>query len=413
MRWVLVAVVSGTLGACTTEVCTCPGADDGGDGGVEADGDAGADLPVDAAADEGDGDAGADLTDEAEADAPPPPPPFSFAVFGDNQFATTSCTSGVSERLAVPAAIVAEAPDFVLHTGDLMDHGYDDGAYEAFEGCYGEMLAALPFFPTMGNHDAGSGGIWNYKAYLERQLLATNPAVWPGDWLADVALWYEDDPNVYSTDFGAPTHRDIVPSGVSFETFYAWRFANAVFLSMEIGTRWWSNTPKTWLQRHLQAAREDPAIDHVFVQLHHPIYSTTMLDDGTGECTGPVRDHYASYFHDHDATIVFSGHAHVYDRFWVPDDGHPTAGAARTTYPRDGDAVHYIVTGGGGGPLPSCSPMPSRDGVVGQDYTQARGCGHHFVLVEVDGPRLAVRAIGVEGSAASWEARTWDRFTIE
>jgi len=109
---------------------------------------------------------------ETKPDAPPPPPPpsFSFVVFGDNQFATNSCTSGIPERMAVPKAILKLSPDLVLHTGDLMDHGYDSGAYAKFVSCYSGMLAKLPFFPTMGNHDAGYLGVKNYKRYLARQL---------------------------------------------------------------------------------------------------------------------------------------------------------------------------------------------------------------------------------------------------
>lgn len=415
---VLALCATGALTSCTEWVCDCPpdaettSADDAaaGDGTSDApaetdpdaaaDADAGPDAPVDGSGDEP-GEVG-----------PPPPPPFSFVVFGDNQFATESCTSGVSERLAIPEVIRELAPEFVLHVGDLMDHGYDAGAYDAFVGCYAGMLGELPLFPTLGNHDAGSGGVWNYKAYLEGQLFTRNATVWPGDYATDFTIAYEDDPNEYSTDFDAPTHRDIVPSGVSFETFYAFRFRNAYFVSMELGTRYWSNTPKTWLDRHLAAAQADPTIDHTFVILHHPIYSTTMADTATGECTGPVRDHYAAYFHDRDARMVFSGHAHVYDRFWVPDDGHRTADAPPSAYPAGADAVHYVVTGGGGGPLPGCSPLGGADGVVGWQYSQARGCGYHVTLVEVDGERLTVRVIGVVGTAADHTTAEWDRFTI-
>jgi hypothetical protein len=420
---VLALCATVALCSCTEWVCDCP-ADGDVSAETEAEAEAAADADADVPADADTGpDADADVEPDAPGDAPtdtpaeadvapPPPPPFSFVVFGDNQFATESCTSGVSERLAVPEVIRELAPDLVLSTGDLMDHGYDDGAYDAFVGCYAGMLGELPFFPTMGNHDAGSGGIWNYKAYLEAQLFTRNATVWPGDYPTEFTIAYEDDPNDYSTDFDAPTHRDIVPSGVSFETFYAFRFRNAYFLSLEIGTRYWSNTPKTWLDQHLAAAQADPTIDHTFVILHHPIYSTTMADTSTGECTGPVRDNYASYFHDRDATMVFSGHAHVYDRFWVPDDGHRTADAPPAAYPGGDDAVHYVVTGGGGGPLPTCSPMPEAGGVVGWEYSQARGCGYHVTLVEVNGEQLTVRVIGVDGTAAAHTTAEWDRFTI-
>jgi hypothetical protein len=126
-----------------------------------------------------------------------------------------------------------------------------------------------------------------------------------------------------------------------------------------------------------------------------------------------VREAYEPLFREFDVTMVFSGHAHVYDRFWVPDDGHATAGSPPSTYDRDADAVHYVVTGGGGGPLPGCSPMPSADGVAGWDYSQARGCGYHVTRVQVEGPRIVVSIVGVSGGSGDYATSVWDTFTIE
>ncbi|MBW2526873.1 MAG: metallophosphoesterase [Deltaproteobacteria bacterium] len=344
----------------------------------------------------------------------PPPVAYSFAVFGDNQFATTSCTSGVPERLAVPEAVRVLAPTFLLHTGDLMDHGYEDGAYAQLVSCYSDMLAEVPFFPTPGNHDMGSGGISAYQTFLEEQLFTRNASVWSGDYDADVVIAYEDDPNDYSTDFSNPTHLDVVPSGVSFETFYAMRFENALFLSFEQGTRWWSNTPKSWLETHLSAAQSDPSVEHVFVMMHHPLYSCHMAESASGECLLPVRTAYETLFRDYDVTIAFAGHTHLYDRFYVPDDGTPTRqDPPPSSYPHDGQGVHYLVTGGAG-PLPSgCSPPPAPRQELSYDYLQTRRCGHHVTEVEVLGGKLTVRIIGVDGSASDYTTEQWDEFTIE
>jgi len=353
--------------------------------------------------------------DTAAADTGTAPlPAFSFAVFGDNQFSTTSCTSGIPERMAIPEAIREVAPTFVLHTGDLMDHGYEEGAYDHFVSCYEDLFAETPFFPTAGNHDMGNGAIWAYKSYLEEQLFVNDPAAWGGDFAADFTITYEDDPNTYSTDFSDKTHLDIVPSGVSWETFYAMRYENAVVISFEQGTRWWSNTPKTWLEDHLAAARADPDIDHVFVIMHHPMYSTKMLETSDSECVGPVRGYYEQIFRDFDVDLVFAGHTHIYDRFYVPDDGTPTRQSPPPThYDRDAEAVHYLVTGGGGGPQPSCDPMADPLQEYSYDYSQARGCGYHFVQVEVEGPALTVRIIGVEGDSDAHTSTVWDEFRIE
>ncbi len=350
--------------------------------------------------------------------AAPEPAGFSFVVFGDNQCATGSPTSGVPERMALPRVVAALKPTFVLHTGDLMDHGYDADAYPRFAEYYREMLAAAPFFPTMGNHDAGKG-IGNYSAFLEDRLLRRNAEVYGPAYAADFVVRFRDDPTEYPTSFSDPgvaAARRLVPSGVSFKTYYSVRFRNAVFVSLEQGTRWWANTPLAWLENTLRTAREDAGVDHLVVYLHHPLYSSVMLDDPpdparpeSGECMRPVRQLYEGLFRKYDVTLVFSGHAHLYDRFYVPDGGTPTrTDSPPPRYPHDGKAVHYIVTGGGGGPL---NRGDWKD-LTSSAYLQNRVCAYHVVEVAVQGRELAVRAHLVSGSAEAPAHRLFEEFRI-
>jgi hypothetical protein len=349
-------------------------------------------------------------------DAPSPPPvEFSFVAFADNQFATESCTSGVPERLAIPKAIVKLAPTFVIEAGDLMDHGYDPGAYAKLVSCYDAMVTQIPYFPSPGNHDCGSAGIAAFRTFLETQLFTRNKAVWGANYDKAFTIAYEDDTNTYSTNPSAPGSTTNVPSGFSFKTYYAFKHKNAYFLSFEQGTRWWSNTPRQWVEKHLKAARADPAIEHLFVYMHHPMYSSTMAEGGTGEAIQPVRSYYEALFKKYDVTMVFSGHAHVYDRFYVSDDGTPTRSTPpKTSYPHDGKAVHYIVTGGGGGPLPSgCNPAPGEKKELSYDFGPARGCGYHVTKVSVKGGSLKVEVVGVDGSETAFTTKVWDTFTIQ
>lgn len=340
-------------------------------------------------------------------------PSFSFVVFGDNQFATSSCTSGVPERMALPVAILALAPDLALHTGDLMDHGWDAGAYSRFEACYRALLARVPLYPTLGNHDAAAGAHRRYKHYLERQLLVVNPVVMGAPARRGYALHYGDDPTPYANSFRRPGRRDQVPSGVTFKTYYAFRVANAYFISFEQGTRWWANTPLPWLERHLRRARADASIQHVFVHMHHPMYSTTMDERSVSGCVAPVRRLYEPLFRRYDVTMVFSGHAHLYDRFYVPDDDHPTRAPAgrrpTASFAHDRKGIHYVVTGGGGGPLKACRVLKRERSYR---YAQRRACVHHFTRVQVRGAALKVSAVRVRGSAAKHRAEVIDQFEI-
>lgn len=385
--------------------------------------DAEADALVEAMPDAIIGDAASWLEDaeppadaQQEPEAGPPPAVFSFVAIADTQFATNSCTSGVSERLALPRAIAARSPAFVIEAGDLMDHGYEDGAYDRFRTCYDPVLSQTPFFPTMGNHDAGNGAVLKYKEFLEQQLFTTNAAVVGPTYSSDFVVAYEDDPTEYSTSFNSPSHRPDLPSGVSFKTFYAFRYQNSYFISFEIGTRWWSNTPKSWVEKHLQAARSDPSIEHVFVFMHHPLYSTTMAESSSsGECIEPVRRNYEALFRQYDVTLVFAGHAHMFERFYVPDDGSSTrASPPPSSYPHDGTAVHYMIIGGGGGPLPSgCNPTPGERQEASYNYTQNRRCGYHYAEVQVQGGKLEVQVVGVDGTQDNYSTEVWESFTIE
>ncbi|MBN2451435.1 MAG: metallophosphoesterase [Lentisphaeria bacterium] len=344
---------------------------------------------------------------------------YSFVVFGDNQFATDSPTSGVPERMAVPEVILALQPELILHTGDLMDHGRDPEAYDRFVEYYRTMLDAIPFFPTMGNHDAGYEGVRNYGRFLKTQLLERNAAAHGPRYAEEFTLWYDEDTTAYPTRFDDPRvaeFRTVVPSGVCFKTCYAFRFRNAVFVSLEQGTRWWSNTPLPWLEKTLRRAREDASVDHIFVIMHHPMYSSTMLENppnpaqpAKGECIAPVRVLYEELFQRHDVTIVFSGHAHLYDRFYVPDDGHAThAETPPTTFPHDGKAIHYIVTGGGGGPLNRGGWQTDKSSACFQNRIRA----YHVIQVQVDGRKLTLTPYLVSGDAANPAHRAFETFVI-
>jgi len=345
---------------------------------------------------------------------------FSFVVFGDNQFATRSPTSGVPERMAVPEVVVALKPDLVLHTGDLMDHGYEKGAYDRFVEYYAGMLGSTPLFPTMGNHDAARGGTRSYRAFVEKQLKVRNPSVGGETFRRHAKLWLGDDPKPYPQSFSDPARgkfKPDLPSGVTFKTFYAFRFRNALFLSLEQGTRWWANTPRSWMEKHLRAARKGPGIDHIFVTMHHPMYSTTMRETppdpkkpSSGECIEPVRRLYEPLFRKYDVTMVFSGHAHLYDRFCVPDDDRATRrDPPPASYPHDGRRVHYIVTGGGGGPL-------NRSGLRQEHsyrFFQRRLQAYHVTEVRVDGKRLDVRVRRVSGTGKLPKHELFDSFRLE
>ena len=71
---------------------------------------------------------------------------FTFVVFGDTR------TQHQIHR-AVVERIAAQSPDFVLHTGDLVEFGNVAHEWETFFEIERELVARAPLFPTLGNHE--------------------------------------------------------------------------------------------------------------------------------------------------------------------------------------------------------------------------------------------------------------------
>lgn len=108
------------------------------------------------------------------------------------------------------------------------------------------------------------------------------------------------------------------------------------------------------------------------VVVHHPPFSSAShgSDDAAPRALAPVLA-------EHGVDIVLSGHDHHYER----------------TTPQRG--VTYVVTGGGA----------KRSGVSGAEFTAASADRLHFLVVDVEGDRMAIDAIDHRGEV-------FDRFTL-
>jgi len=218
--------------------------------------------------------------DESQAD-------FSFVVFGD-----TGTGGAMQKKMA--AQMLRAAPDFGLHTGDVV---YPAGEAKDYEGKYfqpyQDMISSICVYPTPGNHDYRTdAGRPYFDAF---SLPANNPA--------------------------------------DSEKYYSFDYANAHIVSLD------SNLPIggmreqeqfEWLKRDLAATRKL----WKFVFLHHPPYSHSNHGSST-----PVRNRYSPLFERHAVDIVFSGHDHNYQR------------TVQINESSRGGGVIYIVTGGGGAGL--------------------------------------------------------------
>ena len=228
---------------------------------------------------------GRPLLDESVFRADDPDGAFRFAVVGDSG-------SGSRRQRAVAERILASAPHFVLHTGDVVyERGEAERFDEAFFRPYAALLRTAAVWPSLGNHDVRTrdGLPWRDAFYTP----ADNP---------------EASEAYYSFDFGnahvvvLDSNQDAGPGSAQHR-----------FLVRSLGS-----TLATWR----------------FVVLHHTLYSGGRYggDVRLRAALAPVFDRFGVH-------VVFMGHDHDYERTVPLVGGRPAPNGAGTV---------YVTTGGGG-----------------------------------------------------------------
>jgi hypothetical protein len=259
---------------------------------------------------------------EIRPDAPPV-----FIVFGDTRRRLTLEVfreRADAERLLVIQALAAEAPAFVVNTGDLVGRGSKAGDWRTFhEENQPVFSKRIPYYPILGNHE-----------------------------------FYGDDRLALRNYFGA------FP-GLRNRRWYEVRFRSVLlaaldsnFDEMEEGE---IEDQDTWFADLLAAAEKDPSVRHVVVCDHHPPYTNSRVHDDSK----PVQEHFVKRLTP-KARVFLSGHVHSYERF-------------------EKDGRQFVVTGGGGAPLTTVNvDKPSHpDAFKGPAYRP-----FHYCRFTLEGEKL-------------------------
>jgi predicted phosphodiesterase len=210
--------------------------------------------------------------------------PLRLAVFGDTR------TNHVAHALVV-WRVVAEAPDLVLNTGDLVESSTVDN-WRTFFSVEAPLVSAVNLLPVLGNHE-GNGVL-----YLEKFVL---PADSPGG-----------------------------------EKYYVRRFGLVAIVGLDLYLSAFSqgSAQYAWLESTLTALAADPDLRFIFVQLHQGPY-----DSGSHGSNLTVRSDLVPLFERHGVAIVFSGHDHDYERSTVNGVKYVvTGGGGAPLYPVAGAA---------------------------------------------------------------------------
>ncbi len=264
---------------------------------------------------------------------------------------------------ALVADLVAQDPAALVLVGDLVFDGGSNADWEWFDGLFSKLPRSTPVLPMWGNHE-----YWWLTS--ERRTEAQLSARFQG--LARRRY--------YSRRLG---HIGLVllDSNLFISSRHQLKGERHGSVLQRLFEQRWAQQ-RRFFEAELERFEADPAIHHVLVFSHHPVYSL-------GPWGHPERRLHAdlvpSFLSHSKARAWFSGHAHGYERFGL-------RGGERGAR---GDKA-FIVTAGGGGPRPEQlelrdSPLPpAYRGPRPMNYVLARERGTELELVVrglVDGSR--------------------------
>lgn len=209
---------------------------------------------------------------------------FSFIVIGDNR-------SGheVYKKLAIMT--MALRPSFVVNTGDMIQTPGDKKGWVNFWDL--SKIITVPYFLTVGNHDAHPMVPFSEKMYKEQVDL-------PGN-----------------------------------ELYYSFTAGNSLFVVLDSyrddEEKRITGEQMKWLEGVLTGSDKK----HKFVFLHHPLFTEPRKGRHAGDCLDAhrdSRDKLEALFVKTKVDAVYAGHEHFYQRKTV-------------------DGITHVITGGGGAPM--------------------------------------------------------------
>ncbi len=182
--------------------------------------------------------------------------PFRFAVYGDSR-------TNPADHAAVVKSILASAPRFVLHTGDIIADGTKDANWvRDFFTPAAPLIADLPLFPCLGNHERNAAFYYDY----------------------------------FSLPHGGGDHN---------ERWYSFDYGDAHFTVLDTDADYAPGSPQyAWLVSDLKHA----AAPWKFVVHHHPAYSS-----GAHGSTEKVQRYLVPLYEQYGVAMVFNGHDHHYE----------------------------------------------------------------------------------------------------
>ena len=301
--------------------------------------------------------------------------PFKFIVYGDNR-TRPKIHENVSKQIA------KEKSAFVINVGDVVSRG--SMLAEWIDEYFLPIRYYSSFTPTyisIGNHEYG--GYWKGRKVPPFEKYVAHP----------------------------------ISSVGSTEYYFSFDYANAHFIILdpnegENGDDGSIISPNSqqynWFVEDLKQARKKS--DWIFVVMHEPPYSECW-SGGYYDGEAPLRKYIVPIIEANNVSIVFSGHTHDYERGLPHPPYNPKTGK--------GNNAAYIISGGGGARLDNHKyheweqiDLPDHKADANSDeFDGGKYYRYHYVLVEVEGKKIKVKAIEVNGDGTKGEV--FDSFEMD
>jgi acid phosphatase type 7 len=239
-----------------------------------------------------------------------------IGVYGDVR-------GGHATHARIVGHMLGEGLDLIAVTGDMVLRGTDEADWQRFFAVTRELLAQVPYYPAVGNHDLGWDGAHPDRRDGEVFALPPGPPDRPAG-----AHWYS---------------RDVAD-------------VHLVFLDSNAYDR---PEQEVWLEADLAAARAR-RVRAIFALTHDGPFAR-----GTHGGNALARARYVPILARHRVDLLFSGHDHIYQR-------------------GEQDGVRYVVSGGGGASLYNirCG-VPGRPRCAVPDGTIKVAREHHYAVLTV------------------------------
>jgi hypothetical protein len=305
---------------------------------------------------------------------------FSFIVYGDTRSRHDGIYIQPDHLMVVEGALDAitrlkTTPypvRFALFSGDGVVSGRDVLQWnKSFVEVASRLVrdGNIPFFMSAGNHDVTNGVTVDAPGRAEglKNFLDLNASLIPAE--------------------GTPRRLAGFPT-------YAFGFGNTFFIALDSNIAA-DETQFAWVKGQLEGLNRSRYVN-VVVYFHHPVFSSGPHGGVVIEApTAVLRTLYMPLFNTHHVNALFAGHEHFFEH-WV-ERYEDASGPHR---------MDMVVTGGGGAPPYSYLGEPETRTFnlanhASLEHLVKPGMNpgdnpYHFVIVRVDGNRLAMEVVGVD-----------------